>query len=105
MGCAGGGGGWRVGIVCVARRGARVVCDTEGCTPASSSIKALTRLDLPAPLGAANETGVPEKWQHILRRNEVFQSAAARQQRELEERESKKRNKEKAAAAATAGAK
>ena len=54
-----------------------------------------------APLGAANETGVPEKWQHILRRNEVFQSAAARQQKELEEKESKRRKKEKATAGAT----
>jgi glutamate carboxypeptidase len=40
-------------------RGARVVCDTEGCTWESSSSNALTRLDLPAPLGAATTKRFP----------------------------------------------
>ena len=40
-------------------RGARVVCETEGCTCASSSSSALTRLDLPAPLGAATTKRLP----------------------------------------------
>ncbi len=40
-------------------RGGRVVCETEGCTAESSSISALTRLDLPAPLGAATTKMLP----------------------------------------------
>src|SRR5450830_1275745 len=40
-------------------RGARVVWDTDGCTCESSSSKALTRLDLPAPLGAATTNRLP----------------------------------------------
>lgn len=41
---------------------------------------------------AANDSGVPEKWQHILRRNEVFQEAAARE-REREEREAARKKR------------
>src|SRR4029453_12150649 len=40
-------------------RGGRVVWETEGWSCESSSSKALTRLDLPAPLGAATTKRLP----------------------------------------------
>src|SRR5262245_2192519 len=40
-------------------RGARVVCDTDTARCESSSSSALTRLDLPAPLGAATTNRLP----------------------------------------------
>ena len=40
-------------------RGRRVVCDTETASRESSSSSALTRLDLPVPLGAATQNRLP----------------------------------------------
>ena len=40
-------------------RGARVVCETDTARCESSSSSALTRLDLPAPLGAATQNRLP----------------------------------------------
>ena len=44
---------------CSCPRGLRVVCDTDTCKRESSSSKALTKLDLPVPLGAETTNKLP----------------------------------------------